>query len=151
MKLVALSLFVSLSLSLSLSSNFKLSLAASAPSVTSGCLCLYLMCPKPGHPKVKLSSHRSELCSSFELRRSPWAQPDTSWSHLETPQKHSKRPDLTEKLAQSESRHPGLSQSSQATLLELWASPDLLGPPGTQLDSSWSHLETPRSRENDQT
>ena len=37
-----------------------------------------------------------------------------------------------------------LLQSSQATVLELWASPDLLRPPGTQFDTSWSHLETPQ-------
>ena len=33
-------------------------------------------------------------------------------------------------------------QSSQPTVLELWASPDLLRPPQTQLDISWSLLET---------
>ena len=42
-------------------------------------------------------------------------------------------------MPQPESRHPGLYQSSRATPLELWASPDLLRPPQTQLDSSWSH------------
>jgi len=47
-------------------------------------------------------------------------------------------------MPQSESRHPGLFQSSQATVLELWASPDLLRPPWTQLDTSWSHLDTKR-------
>ena len=36
------------------------------------------------------------------------------------------------------------NQSSQATFLELWAFPDLQGPPETQLDTSWSHLETPQ-------
>jgi hypothetical protein len=64
------------------------------------------------------------------------------WSHLETPQKHRKQPDLTLKCLNQEVV-PGLFQSSQATILELWASPELLGPPGTQLDTSWSHLETP--------
>jgi hypothetical protein len=34
------------------------------------------------------------------------------------------------------------NQSSPATVLELWAFPDLQGPPETQLDTSWSHLET---------
>ena len=54
---------------------------------------------------------------------------------------------LDRKMPQSESRHPGLSQGSQATVLELWASPDLLGPSGTQLGTSWSHLETtPKQR-----
>ncbi len=41
------------------------------------------------------------------------------------------------------------SQSSQATVLELWAFPDLQGPPGTQLNTSWSHLKTPQDTEND--
>jgi hypothetical protein len=46
----------------------------------------------------------------------------------------------------------GLFQSSQATVLELWASPDLQGPPGTQLDTSWNHLDTPQKHtKNDQT
>ena len=35
-------------------------------------------------------------------------------------------------------RHPGRFQSSQATVLELWASPDFLDPPRTQLDTSSS-------------
>ena len=35
-------------------------------------------------------------------------------------------------------RHPGLFQSSQATVLELWASPDFLDSPRTQLDTSSS-------------
>ena len=37
---------------------------------------------------------------------------------------------------------PGLFQSFQATVLELWASPDLQGPPGTQLHTFWNQLET---------
>jgi hypothetical protein len=41
-----------------------------------------------------------------------------------------------------ESRQPSLVQRSRATVLELWASPDLLRPPGTQLDSSWTHSST---------
>ena len=45
---------------------------------------------------------------------------------------------LQEKVA------PGLFQSFQATVLELVASPDLLGPPGTPIDISWSHPETPQ-------
>ena len=47
-------------------------------------------------------------------------------------------------MTQSGIHYPGLFQSSQATVLELWASPDLLRLPWTQLDSSWSHLETKR-------
>ena len=37
-----------------------------------------------------------------------------------------------------------LPRSSQATVLELQASPDLLRPPWTQLDTSWGHLDTKR-------
>ena len=51
---------------------------------------------------------------------------------------------LDRKMPQAESSHLGLFQSSQATVLELWASPELLRPPWTQLDTSWSHLETKR-------
>ena len=39
---------------------------------------------------------------------------------------------------------PGHFQSSQATVLEVEASSDLQGPPGTRLDTTWSHLETPQ-------
>ena len=41
-------------------------------------------------------------------------------------------------MPQSVSRHPRLFRSSQATVLELWASPDLLRPPWTQPDTSSS-------------
>ena len=64
-------------------------------------------------------------------------------SHLETPQKHRKQSDLTARCLNQEVI-PGLSQSYQATVLELWASPDLQGPLRTQLDTSWSQLETPQ-------
>ena len=53
---------------------------------------------------------------------------------------------LDTKMPQPESRHPGLFQSSQATILELWAPPDLLGPPWMQLDTSWSDVETPQGQ-----
>jgi len=53
----------------------------------------------------------------------------TSWDaarqlldHLDTPQKHRKRPDLTGKCLKQEVV-PGLFQSSQATVLELWGTP----------------------------
>ena len=36
---------------------------------------------------------------------------------------------------------PGLFQSSQATVLELWASPHVLGPPGKQWGTSWTQNE----------
>ena len=49
------------------------------------------------------------------------------------------------KMPQPESRHPVFFQSSQATVLELWASPEVLGPPGTLLDTSCSHQETPKA------
>ena len=37
---------------------------------------------------------------------------------------------------------PGFFQSSQATVLDLWPSPDLQGSPGTQLHTFWNQLET---------
>jgi hypothetical protein len=40
---------------------------------------------------------------------------------------------------------PGLFQSFQATILELWASLHLLGVPGTQIDTSRSHPETQKT------
>ena len=43
---------------------------------------------------------------------------------------------------------PGLFWSSQATILELWASPDLLGPPGTLLGVSCSQQNTNRRDRN---
>ena len=33
-----------------------------------------------------------------------------------------------------------------AGILELWASPELLGPPGNQLDTSWGHLDAPEAQ-----
>ena len=57
--------------------------------------------------------------------------------HLGTPQKHRKRPDLTGRPLNQEVLR-GLFQSSQATVLELWASPDLQGRPGSPEDTSWS-------------
>ena len=66
------------------------------------------------------------------------------------PQEHRKRLNLTEKCLKQEVV-PGLFQSSQATVLELWASLELQGPPGTQLNTSWSHLKTPQNTDNDQT
>jgi hypothetical protein len=85
-----------------------------------------------------------------DLQGPPETQLDTSRSHLETPQKHRKQPSLTGKCLKQEVV-PGLFQSSQGTVLELWPSPELQGPPGTQLNTSWSHLKTPQNKENDQT
>ena len=51
---------------------------------------------------------------------------------------------LDRKMPQSESGHRALSQSSPATILELWASPDMEGPPWTPLDTSSSHLDSTR-------
>ena len=42
-------------------------------------------------------------------------------------------------------RLPGLFQSSQATILELWASLHLLDVPGTQIDTSRNHPETQKT------
>ena len=47
---------------------------------------------------------------------------------------------LDRKMPQSRNCHLGIFQSSQATVLELWASPDLLGAP----ESLWSHPEMPQ-------
>jgi len=52
---------------------------------------------------------------------------------------------LDRKTPQAESRHPGLLQSSQATVLELWASPHLLRTPWSQLDTSCSHQDRPQT------
>jgi hypothetical protein len=82
-----------------------------------------------------------ELWASPHLMGPQGTQLDASWNHPETPQEYRKRPNLTEKCLKQKVV-PGLFQSSQATVLELWASLHLLGPPGTQLDTSWSHLET---------
>jgi hypothetical protein len=54
----------------------------------------------------------------------------TPRSHLETPQKHRKQPDLTGNRLKQEVV-PGFFQSSQATVLVVWASADLQGLPGT--------------------
>ena len=61
-----------------------------------------------------------------------------------TDQEHRKRPDLTGKCFKQEVV-TGLFQSSQATVLELWASPEVLGTPGTLLDTSCSHQDTPKA------
>ena len=46
---------------------------------------------------------------------------------------------------------PGLFQSSQATVLELWASPEVLGPPGTLLDTSCSHTRNAQGTQKQKT
>ena len=86
-----------------------------------------------------------ELLASPDLLGPPETQIDTSWSHPETPHEHRKRPNLTEKCFKQKVV-PGLFQSSQATVLELWASPELLGPPGTQLDTSLGDLDAPEAQ-----
>ena len=70
----------------------------------------------------------------------PGTQLHTFWNQLETTQKHRKRSNLTGKCLKQKVV-PGLFQSSQATVLELWASLDLLRPPWTQLDTSRSHQD----------
>ena len=77
-------------------------------------------------------------------------QLDTSWSHLGTPQEQRKQPDLTEKCLKQKVV-PGLFQSSQATVLELLASADLLGALGRSLTPPEATWTRPRSTENDQT
>ena len=96
----------------------------------------------PIHSSVLVINHRFpvssqatvlELVASPDLLGPPGTQIDVSWSHPETPpQEHRKPPNLTEKYVKQKVV-PGLFQSSQATVLELLASPDLLGPPGTQI------------------
>jgi hypothetical protein len=48
---------------------------------------------------------------------------------------------LDKEMPQPGTGRPGLSQTSQATILELWASPDLLRPPRSQPDTSWGHRD----------
>ena len=64
---------------------------------------------------------------------------------LHAPPRSQKTTKLDRKMPQFASRYPGLFQSSQATVLELWPSPALLKPPLTQLDTSWSNQETPQT------
>ena len=61
----------------------------------------------------------------------------TSLGHLDAPEAQ-KTTRLDRKMPQSGNRHPGIFQSSQATVLELSAFPELLGPPWTQLGTSLS-------------
>ena len=103
--------------------------------------------PQPGsrYPGLFQSSQATvlELWASPELQTSL----DAARHLLEPPgdaPEAQKTTRLDRKMPQSRSRHPGFFQSSQATVLELWASPDLLRPPWTQLDTSWTHLETPK-------
>ena len=91
-----------------------------------------------------------ELCAFPDLQGPPETQLDTSRSHLETPQKHRKRPNLTGKCLKQEVV-PGLFQSSQGTILELLPSPELQGTSWDTAQPSWSHLKTPQNTENDQT
>ena len=46
-------------------------------------------------------------------------------------------------MSQPGTGRPGLSQGSQATVLELRACPDLLRPPRSQPDTSWRQMERP--------
>ena len=46
---------------------------------------------------------------------------------------------------------PGFFQSSQATVLELWASPEVLEPPGTLLDTSCSHTRNAQGTQKQKT
>ena len=75
------------------------------------------------------------LWAAPDLQRPPSTQLDTSWSHLKTLQKHRKTTRLDRKCV-NQQVVPGIFQSSQAAVLELWALPDLLQPPETQLDTS---------------
>ena len=75
-------------------------------------------------PLPELSTTVVELWASPDLQEPPGTQLHTFWNQLETTQNHRKRANLTgtdlkQKVV------PGLFQSSQATVLELWASLDL--------------------------
>ena len=109
------------------------------------------MHPKPGHPElcqISLATHLGNFFSqatplgSRDLLGPGSTNPWATW----TPPKHRNRPDLTEKMPQSGNRHPGIFRSSQAAVLELWASLELLTPPGTQLDTSSGHLDAPEAQ-----
>ena len=88
------------------------------------------MYPKPGHPEILQSpSFTKNSGLPWTAQRAPGLKKTTR---------------LDRKMRQSGSRHPGLFQSSQATVLELWVVGALEGPPWTQLDSVWSHPQTPQ-------
>jgi hypothetical protein len=53
---------------------------------------------------------------------------------------------LDRKMPQPGNCHPGLFNSLQAILLELWDSFELLRPPGTQLDTFLDHFDTSKHR-----
>ena len=105
------------------------------------------------HPGLFQSSQATvlELWASPDVLGPPGTQLFTSWNHLDWTRPRNTEAQKTtthdRKMPQSESRHPGLFQSSQATVLELWASPDLLRPPWTQLDTSWNHLDRKRPKQ----
>ena len=101
------------------------------------------------------STRKSSQASSRALRPPFWSSglPQTSrdlqgrsstasGTSLTRPS-HRKQANLTRKCLKQKVV-PGLFQSSQATVLELWASPDLLRLLWTQFDEYWSHLETPQ-------
>ena len=99
----------------------------------------YLKIVLPLFPNYSMSIMLKQCSTSYLLRL---CQTSLSASPASKRPKGQKTTKLDRKMPQPESRQPSLVQSSRATVLELWASPDLLRPPGTQLDSSWSHQET---------
>jgi hypothetical protein len=109
------------------------------------------MHPKPGHPELREPSEATDpgifhsqatilKLWAPELLAPPGTQLDTSLGHLEAPeaQKTTRR---DREMSQTGNRHPGIVESSQATV------PELLGPPGTQLDLSLGDLDTPEAQE----
>ena len=103
----------------------------------------YLKIVLPPFPNYSMSIMLKQCSTSYLLRLlSTMPETSSSASPASKRPKAQKTTRLDRKMPQPESHHPSLVQSSGATVLELWASPDLLRPPGTQLDSSWSHLET---------
>ena len=109
------------------------------------------MHPKPGHrgeaflPPFKLPVSSLSLqppASSLSLQP---ANPSPQLLTLHAPSETQKTTKLDRKMPHPGSLHPRHFQSSQATVLELWASPDLLRTPWSQLDISLSNLETPQT------
>ena len=73
------------------------------------------------------------------------ANPSPQLRTLHAPSETQKTTKLDRKMPHPGSLHPRHFQSSQATVLEFWASPDLLRTPWSQLDISLSNLETPQT------
>ena len=106
----------------------------------------HLMHPKPGHRGEAFLPPFKLPVSSLSLQppaSSLSPQPANPSLHAPSETQKTTKPDR--KMPHPRSFHPRHFQSSQATVLELWASPDLLRTPWSQLDISLSNLETPQT------